>query len=204
MWSECWRQFWIRGIQFGFVVGAIAAAGWGLSQQPKESGGNTIVTVVSEQCNALTETKDAREQAKLLYQVYASTLEVLHDHYFHANKAVLPARAMKDIFKDVDDNTRIQTRWIAVNTRPMSLDHEPKSDFEREAAKRIAAGEKGLEYQDGDTYRFAGSIPLAEGCIHCHVGSFAAPSPKRRFAGLIINIPLNPTSKAKVGSEHEK
>ena len=35
----------------------------------------------------------ARERARLLHDVYATTLEVMHRYYFQKEKAVLPARA---------------------------------------------------------------------------------------------------------------
>lgn len=132
----------------------------------------------------------ARDRAQTMYRIYASTLDVLHDHYFHINKAVLPARAMEDIFSDIAGQSKMKTRWIAVNAKAMSVDHEPSDDFEKEAAQRIAAGEQEFEQTESDVYRFAGSIPLHENCVQCHMGTFSPPSKKPRFAGLVISIPI--------------
>jgi len=59
---------------------------------------------------------EAKARAKLLHGVYAATLDALHHHYFRRERAVLPARAMEDIFADVEEDTKIKARWIAVNT----------------------------------------------------------------------------------------
>ena len=40
----------------------------------------------------------ARDRAKLMHEIYSATLEVMHDRYFHADRAVVPARAMEDVF----------------------------------------------------------------------------------------------------------
>lgn len=132
----------------------------------------------------------ARERARTMFQVYSSTLDVLHDHYFHANRAVLPARAMEDIFSENEATSGTKARWISVNLRAMSVDHEPSSVFEKEAARRISAGEQQLEQINGSSYQFAGSIPLHESCVQCHMGTLMPAGKKARFAGLVISIPI--------------
>lgn len=49
----------------------------------------------------------ARDRAKLLHRVYAATLDAMHHHYFQANRSVLPARAMEDIFAELSDQSQI-------------------------------------------------------------------------------------------------
>lgn len=132
----------------------------------------------------------ARERSRVLHKMYASTLDVLHDHYFHANKAVLPARAMEDIFTEQDSQTGTKARWIAVNARAMSVDHEPADEFEKEAARRLAAGDKEVEQIEKGVYRYAGAIPLHQNCIQCHMGTFMNPPRKPRFAGLVFRTPV--------------
>ncbi len=159
------------------------------SKGPQAATGNIVP--VSAEPRASVSVAVARDRAQTMYQIYSSTLDVLHDHYFHANRAVLPARAMEDIFSDGEAQSGVKTRWIAVNAKAMSVDHEPSNEFEKEASRQIAAGEKSLEQIDGKTYRFAGSIPLHENCVQCHMGTFTAPSKKPRFAGLVISIPVD-------------
>ncbi|WP_010583752.1 c-type heme family protein [Schlesneria paludicola] len=132
----------------------------------------------------------AKDRALVMHQIYSATLDVMHRHYFHANKSVLPARAMEDVFADVAKETSSNARWISVNTKPMSVDHEPKTDFERKAAREIAAGKSEFSSIEDGYYRRAGAIPLTAGCIGCHSGFFNDPSKTPRYAALIISLPV--------------
>jgi hypothetical protein len=125
-----------------------------------------------------------------MHEVYAATLEVMHHRYFHDPRAIVPARALEDVFSEMDKQANIGARWISVNTKPMSLHHEPKSDFEKKAASEIAAGKPAIEAIEDGVYRRATAIPLSSGCVNCHAGLFAEPSKTARFAGLVISIPV--------------
>jgi hypothetical protein len=133
---------------------------------------------------------EARERAKLLHSVYSSTLDVMHHRYFRADRATLPARALEDVFADMEKETNIKSRWIAVNTPAMSINHEPETEFEKKAAREIAAGKTEFEQVEDGTYQRAGVIPLGAGCVGCHTKLFATPAKTPRFAGLIIRIPV--------------
>lgn len=133
----------------------------------------------------------ARDRAENMHEVYEATLEMLHHRYFHRDRSLLPARAMEDIFADMKRRTNVDARWISVNTKAMNIDHEPKSDFEKQAVREIAAGKPAYEAVDADVYRRATAIPLKAGCVGCHAGAFAASSKTTRFAGLVISVPLS-------------
>jgi hypothetical protein len=60
--------------------------------------------------------KAAREQAKLLQEVFATTLDVIHERYFHGDRAAVPARAMEDVFH------QLQRRRFAGLTLRIALD----------------------------------------------------------------------------------
>ena len=148
----------------------------GISQKVEEKKRRTI--------------KTAREQAKLAHNIFSATLDVIHHHYFRDDRSVVPARSMEDLFSRIAHQENIQARWIAVNTRAMSIDHRPKDDFERQAAKLIAAGKRDYELVQDGVYRRAQGISLMnKGCLNCHVG-FTVPGKSERFAGLVITIPL--------------
>lgn len=132
----------------------------------------------------------ARERAELMHRIYAATLEVLHHRYFHDSRATVPARAMEDIFAEMARQSQVEANWIAVNTRAMSLSHEPKTEFEKTAAKEIAGGKEDYELVDDGYYRRAGAIPLSSGCVNCHAGFFKAPPKSPRFAALVISVPV--------------
>ncbi|HTI49542.1 MAG TPA: DUF3365 domain-containing protein [Planctomycetaceae bacterium] len=132
----------------------------------------------------------AKERAELMHHIYAATLDAMHHHYFHANRAVLPARAMEDVFADVARETQSTARWISVNTKAMSVHHEPASEFEKEAAVELAAGKTEFAVVEKGYYRRAGAIPLDASCVGCHTGNFVGPPKSPRFAGLVISIPV--------------
>jgi hypothetical protein len=132
----------------------------------------------------------AKDRAKLLQQVYSSTLDVMHDRYFRREGAVLPARAIEDIFDEIDFQSNIKSRWIAVNTPAMSITHEPKTAFEKEAAKQLAAGKEEYVKIENGYYNRATPIPLGTGCVACHTKFFTEPPKTPRFSGLIISIPV--------------
>lgn len=136
----------------------------------------------------------ARDRAKLMHRIYSSTLTVMHDRYFHGDRTVVPARAMEDVFRDMEHETNTKARWISASLKAMSLDHEPESDFEKLAAKQIAAGKPYVEVLENGVYRRAAPIPLGSNCISCHAGFFREPPRKPKFAALVISIPVPPAT----------
>jgi hypothetical protein len=137
----------------------------------------------------------ARERATLTHQLYSATLDTMHQSYFINERAAVPARVMESMFTEVERRENIKARWIAVNARAMSVDHEPKTDFEKQAAEEIASGKVAYERVENGVYQRAGSISLMNhGCLTCHVG-FGKKNTKDRFAGLIISIPVNEKKK---------
>jgi hypothetical protein len=133
----------------------------------------------------------AREKAKLMHSIYAATLDAMHHHFFRNDRAVLPARALEDVFAEMEVQSRVKTKWISVNTKAMSVSHEPKSEFEKKAAVAIAAGKGEFELVEDGYYQRAAAIPLRSGCVNCHSGFFAKAAKTQRFAGLVISVPIN-------------
>ena len=132
----------------------------------------------------------ARDRARVMSEIYLATLEVMHDRYFHGARAIVPARAMEDIFAEMQRQSKVETRWISVNLQAMSITHEPKTDFERQAAKEIEQGKADFESVEAGFYRRATAVPLGNNCINCHTGLFKEPPKSARFAGLVISIPI--------------
>ena len=132
----------------------------------------------------------ARDRAKLMHDIYTATLDVMHHRYFHREKSVVPARAMEDVFDEMKLQSKSETRWIAVNLRAMSIDHEPETEFEKQAARDITAGKSDVEIIEDGYYRRATVIPLHDACISCHEGTFRQPTKNPKFAGLVISIPV--------------
>lgn len=139
--------------------------------------------------NVVLAVEAARERAELMHNIYAATLEMMHHRYFRGDRVTIPARAMEDVFSEIDRQSKIKSSWIAVNSRAMSIDHEPEGEFELAAVKAISGGEDHFELADDDTFRRVGAIRLSGGCMNCH-GRFGSTSTSKRFAGLVIEIPL--------------
>ena len=132
----------------------------------------------------------ARDRAKLMHNIYSTTLGVMHDRYFHADRSIVPARAMEDVFSEIEQETGSKANWISVNLKAMSINHEPSTDFEKRAAKEIATGESEVETTEDGYYRRATAIPMTGGCISCHAGVFNQSVKSRKFAALVISIPI--------------
>ena len=132
----------------------------------------------------------ARDRAQLMHDIYAATLDTMHERYFHGDRAIVPAHAMEDVFAQIKRQSNVEARWISVNMKPMSINHEPKTEFEKRAAKEIAGGKEKVEIIEDGYYRRAGAIPLGDGCISCHGGLFQQPTKSPKFAGLVISVPV--------------
>lgn len=137
----------------------------------------------------------ARERAKLLHDVYSTTLDVMHHRYFRQDGPVLPARAMEDVFEDMEDLSGDKANWISVNTKAMSVNHEPATAFEKKAAAELSDGRKEYEFVGDGVYQRAAVIPLRSSCVSCHTKQFGNPPDSPRFAGLVISIPLKVEKK---------
>lgn len=132
----------------------------------------------------------ARDRAKVMHDIYEVTLDVMHHRYFHRDTAVVPARALEDVFSEIKRQSHVEARWISVNLKAMSIDHEPISDFEKKAAKEISDGKLELDVVEDGYYRRAGAIPLSAGCVSCHAGLFREATRTPKYAALIISVPV--------------
>lgn len=133
----------------------------------------------------------ARDRAVLMHDIYNASMDAMHHRYFHGDRAFVPARAMEDVFADIERAHHSSAKWIGASFTPMSIDHEPETDFEKMASRKIAQGEEYVEIIEEGYYRRAGSVRLSAGCISCHSGAFGTFSTSKKFAGLVISIPVN-------------
>ena len=161
----------------------------------RDAGAKQKAKQAEEHPRAPLSLAEARKRAELAHNFYSATLDAMHRSYFTSATAPVPARVMERMFKDVEREENLKARWIAVNARAMSIDHEPDTDFEKEAAREIAAGKRSYERVENGVYQRAGAISLMNhGCLTCHHG-FGKKNTKDRFAGLIISIPVQVAGK---------
>lgn len=169
--------FALRLLTIPTLIVSFAITSWSLAQESESTSTNQGV-------------ESARERAKVLHEVLHSTLKVIHRRYFHEDRAVIPARAMEDIFDDMKREGHFEARWIAVNLRAMGIDHEPADEFEKQAAAALKDGKSEYEVVDHQTYRRVAPIPLQNGCISCHEGGLRSSGSKGKLAALVVTIPL--------------
>lgn len=179
-----------KGI-FGLGLLAILGMSLGVSAEPPKDDSQTEKPEAAALDSSRVPLAVARDRARLLHASYAATLDVMHRHYFRSDHAVLPARAMEDVFARMAQESKVKARWIAVNTTAMSVQHEPKSEFEKQAAAVLAEGKPEFEQVENGYYRRAGAIPLGTGCVHCHTKLFGGTPNAPRFAGLVISVPVS-------------
>jgi Protein of unknown function (DUF3365) len=131
---------------------------------------------------------EARARAQLLHEVVHGTLQVMHRDFFdEENIHAIPSASLEDVFKEVSRSYGVEIKWLNVQTDDVNVDHRPESDFEKDAAKKLAAGEPFTEAIDADGYHFAGPIRLASQCLKCHLKT--RNSTADRTAGLVISMP---------------
>ena len=134
---------------------------------------------------------EARRQTKLLHDTYIATLHTVHRSYFDKDeREIIPARAMEEVFRQIDAETGGKTRWIAVNTPAMNIDHNPKEGFEKDAAQELKQGKREFERVENGIYLRAGAVSLFASCTKCHLSGLRPQQKVRSLAGLIISMPV--------------
>lgn len=161
----------------GSALTVIAAAALALDEPP----GKTTA--------ARPSVAEARQRAKLLHGVIHDTLQVVHARYFREGDRIpIPAASLDLVFQEMEERDGVEVRWLVVDGKAMNIDNNPQDDFERAAARALAAGEDAHEAAVDGAYRFAGPITLGADCLKCHLPGRS--SNKSRTAGLLISIPI--------------
>ena len=166
-------NFWCSALLALIVVGMVVSSS--ASDNPVTPTATSVV--------------EARARAQILHEAFHGALQVMHRDFFDEDDArVLPSGSLEDVFKEMLRSHEIKLSWLAVNAKAMNVDHEPKSVFEKAAAKAIGSGNKQYESIGEAEYRFAGSIRLASQCLKCHLPR--RTNTKDRAAALVITMPL--------------
>ena len=132
---------------------------------------------------------EARARAEILHEALHATLQVVHHAYFREDDGTpIPAATLREVFREMSQRQKVELRWLAVNAQAMNVDHQPRDEFEKNAAKAIASGQDSYELAASGTYRRAGLITLGSECLKCHLPS--RTSNKSRAAALVITMPI--------------
>jgi len=140
--------------------------------------------------NSPTTAIEARGRARILHETLHGTLQVMHRDFFREDEGLkIPSRSLEDVFSELAETWGVKLHWIAVDLKAMSVDNEPETDFEKEAARVLKSGKAEYESVSRKEFRFAGRIQLSAICLSCHASRRS--SNDERAAGLVITMPLN-------------
>lgn len=132
---------------------------------------------------------EAKVRAQLMHETIHGALQVMHRDFFREeDRSRIPSESLEGVFAELEKTWQVKVRWLAVNAKPMNIDHKPADAFERKAASKIAEGEEMYDASEGETYRYAGAITLGNACLKCHVPD--RTSLEDRKAALVITMPL--------------
>ena len=144
---------------------------------------------------AVITVNEARGRVQILETVYLSSLQTIHRNYFRDDQRLpVPSRVLEDVFYSVRSRNGIKSRWIAVNTPAMNVEHKPKLGFETRAVAALTENKSRFEEINADVFYSARSVTLLASCQRCHLSALAQQNGGRRVAGLIIEIPLKNTT----------
>ena len=133
--------------------------------------------------------EEARGRAKLLHETIHATLQIVHLQYYRQDEGLsIPAKTLKSVFNELARRQKVQVHWLVVNAKAMNIDHNPRDEFEQNAAKAISSGESEVESFDSGVYRYAGAITLSSQCLGCHMPN--RTSTKDRAAAVVISMPV--------------
>ena len=172
-----------------FVAGVLTAVGFA-ADGVKEEKACAEKKEQQKEAPKTISVEAAREQARLLHDALHSTLLIVHRKYYREDeKLPIPSSVLDDVFEELQRTRNIKFRWISVNAEAMNIDHEPKTEFEKQAAEVLSSGKKEFEQVEKGIYRHVGTICLPSQCLKCHMPN--RRSTATRFAGLIISLPVN-------------
>jgi hypothetical protein len=133
---------------------------------------------------------EARLRSRLLHEVIHGALQVVHRDFFRDEQSRhIPSASLEDVFEEVERTWQVKIKWLAVNAQIMSVDHRPKTPFDRLAVREIADGREMVEASGEGVYQYAGKVVLGNSCLKCHVPD--RTSLEDRKAALVITMPLD-------------
>jgi hypothetical protein len=137
---------------------------------------------------------EARVRAQLLHETLHGALQVMHRDFFkEEERSRIPSESLEDVFAELEKSWQVKVSWMAVNAKPMSIDHKPSDAFGKAAVKALENGRESHEAVEGDFFRYAGAVTLGNRCLKCHVPD--RTSLEDRVAAILITLPLQPAKK---------
>ncbi len=115
----------------------------------------------------------ARQQVRMLDDLYKTTLVLITEHYVHKEDDVAAASAAKLLFATMKEKGWHEVRLIDATGEPYEEKNAPADDFEKSAVAQLKTGQAFVDAvieKDGKSYlRAATPVPVVmEKCIMCH------------------------------------
>jgi len=137
--------------------------------------------------------EEARDRARLLHAAIHGSLRIMHRDFFRKGESkAIPSDSLKDVFAAMAEEQGVKMRWLASEITIMNEDNKATDAWQEAALVAVANGKKEHETMEKGVYRFAGSIPIQNQCLKCHVP--LRDSLEERFAALEISMPLKVTA----------
>lgn len=137
--------------------------------------------------------REARRSIAVLNSVYQTTLRQVHRRFPVGNgQPVVAALVLRDVQREVSAGAAPASRFLAVKTKAMNPDHEPRDAFERQAAEELGRGARWVESIEEGRLRAATPVPLGGGCYPCH----STPAGGVVLAAISWSVPIQtPTGR---------
>ncbi len=135
--------------------------------------------------------EEARDRARLLHAAIHGALRIMHRDFFRkGDSKAIPSESLEDVFAAMAEEQGVKMRWLASEITVMNVDNKATDPWQEAALKAVAEGKAEHETVEKGVYRYAGSIPIQNQCLKCHVPF--RETLEERFAALEISMPLKP------------
>jgi Protein of unknown function (DUF3365) len=147
----------------GIAVGGLSFAAWSALNAAAPNG-------ITSSDGAIAA---ARRETKMLDDLYKTAIVTVTDIYVKDESSVAAATAFRPVFKAMKDAKHHEARLVDGLGQPVGADNVPRDDFEKEAMKKMLAGEASyekVEVVNGiPQLRTMTTLPMVmEKCILCH------------------------------------
>ena len=170
-----------RGLLFGLVVVAALGVAIGVVRdRDARAQGQEAARPSAPETGAAATAQDpalerTREQVKMLDDLYKNAVVSITKSYVNKQDDRPAAVIAKDVFGAMEKKGWHSARLVDATGDPMNEENEPKSEFEKEAARRIRAGETYLDRVVGEgkdrRLEAATVVPVVmKQCGACHGG----------------------------------
>jgi hypothetical protein len=113
--------------------------------------------------------KEARQTVDMLNDLYVTAVVGIHGTYVKDRSIPAAATVARSVFKSMAEKGWPQTRWLSTTGKPFNPDHNPKDQFEKDAAAALKTGKAKFERVENGKLRVATLVPIVDkSCLMCH------------------------------------